>query len=134
LIVQVPVPTNETVAPEIVQTPALEASIVKVTARPELALADTVYPAPPTAGAGGGVDLNVIVCGLAGGGGTVTVNDCCTCGAAWYVPLPAWFALIVQVPAPTNDTVEPLIVQTPALAAAIVKVTARPELAVAETV
>ena len=78
----VPVPTNDTVEPEIEQTPALDASIVKATGRPELALADTAYPAPPTLAAAGGVDVNVIVCALDGGGGLVTVKDCCTCGAA----------------------------------------------------
>ena len=47
--------------------------------------------------------------------------------------MPAWLALIVQVPAPTKVTVEPEIVQIPALPAAIVKVTASPELAEAVT-
>ena len=48
--------------------------------------------------------------------------------------MPAWLALIVQVPAPVSDTVEPEIVQMPALPPAIAKATGRPELAVAVTV
>ena len=47
--------------------------------------------------------------------------------------MPAWLALIVQVPAPTKLTVEPEIVQIPALPVTIVKVTASPELAEAVT-
>jgi hypothetical protein len=42
--------------------------------------------------------------------------------------------LIVQVPAPVIVTVEPELVQMPALPAAIVNVTGRPELAVAVAV
>ena len=41
--------------------------------------------------------------------------------------------MIVQVPAPTKVTLEPLRVQMPALPAATVNVTARPEVAVAVT-
>ena len=48
--------------------------------------------------------------------------------------MPPWFALTVQVPAPTMVTVEPETVQTPALLGAAEKVTGRPEPAVAETV
>ena len=43
--------------------------------------------------------------------------------------LPAWLALIVQVPTVTNVTVVPETVQMPVVAE--VKVTARPEVAVA---
>ena len=40
-----------------------------------------------------------------------TVKLCWTWGAAFQLPLPAWFALIVQVPAPMKETT-PLIEQT----------------------
>ena len=59
MIVQVPVPTSETVAPETVQTPALVRSVEKATGRPELAEAATVYAEPITAPAGG-VELKLI--------------------------------------------------------------------------
>ena len=39
--------------------------------------------------------------------------------------MPAWSALIVQVPAPTNETVDPLTAQT--LGVALVNVTALPD-------
>ncbi len=45
--------------------------------------------------------------------------------------LPAWLAWIVQVPVVTRWTVEPLTVQTPVVVE--LKLTARPELAVALT-
>ena len=77
-IVQVPAPTNETVEPLRVQMPALPAAIVNVTARPDDAVADTVYVAPPTVAPPGGVEVKLIVCVR-----RLTVNDCCTCGAAW---------------------------------------------------
>src|ERR1700737_3418300 len=43
------------------------------------------------------------------------------------MPLPAWLASIVHVPAPTKLTVAPEIVQTAALAGLIAKVTGLPE-------
>ena len=47
--------------------------------------------------------------------------------------MPAWSALIVQVPAPVRDTVDPDTVQMPALVASAEKTTERPDLAVAVT-
>jgi hypothetical protein len=79
LTVQIPEPTNETVEPETVQIPALEAAALKATVRPELAVADTAYVEPPTVALLGAVELNVIVCELFPG--VETENDCCTCGA-----------------------------------------------------
>ena len=61
LITQVPAPVNDTVEPEIEQTDAALASIVNVTARPEVAVAVTVYVGPPTAAKAGAVEVNVIV-------------------------------------------------------------------------
>ena len=71
-IVQVPEPTMVTVVPETVHT--LVVSELKTTARPELAVADTVNGGspklfPPSAG-------KVIVWSA-----LETVNDCDTCGA-----------------------------------------------------
>ena len=48
--------------------------------------------------------------------------------------MPAWSAVIVQVPAPTSDTVEPLTVQMPALLDAAANETVRADEATAETV
>jgi hypothetical protein len=42
LITQVPTPVNDTVDPEIEQTELADASIVKLTVRPEVAVAVTV--------------------------------------------------------------------------------------------
>ena len=86
MIVQVPVPTNETVEPETVQTPALVRSVEEATGRPELDVAETMYEEPITAPLGG-VELKLIVCTLSEG--VVTANDCCTCNAGWNVPFPA---------------------------------------------
>ena len=47
LRVHAPTPTIVTVEPETVQTPALLAAAEKLTGRPELAMAETVYGAPP---------------------------------------------------------------------------------------
>lgn len=49
--------------------------------------------------------------------------------AAWKLALPAWLALTVQLPTPTNVRVVPLTVQTPGVVE--VNVTAKPELALA---
>ena len=66
-IVQVPLPTSFTVAPETVQMPALEGSAENATGRPEEAFADTAYVAPPTTAFAGGADVKAIVC-IAGAG------------------------------------------------------------------
>ncbi|MEP6978709.1 MAG: hypothetical protein ABI948_11715 [Thermoleophilia bacterium] len=50
-----------TVEPEIVQTPALEPSMLKATGSPELAVALIVYAGPPTTAPGGGADVKTIV-------------------------------------------------------------------------
>ena len=76
MTVQVPPPTNETVDPDTVQTPALDAAALKLTVRPELAVAETAYVGPPTVAPVGAVEVNVIVCELFPG--VETENDCCT--------------------------------------------------------
>jgi len=76
LTVHVPAPTNDTVEPETVHTPALLESAENVTAMPELAVAATVYAEPPTVAPPGGAVVKLIVCGS-----LPTENACCTCGA-----------------------------------------------------
>ena len=76
-----PGPTSDTTSPASVQTPALAGSTAKVTGSPELAVAATVYAAPPTAAPAGGVDVKSIDCTLSEG--AATENDCCTRAAAW---------------------------------------------------
>src|SRR5579864_4330245 len=110
---QVPRPEKETVFPETEQTPLLLGSVVNTTARPEVAVATIVYGGSLLSTCGG-VDVMLIVCEA-----LATVNDCCTCAAAWYVPFPAWFAFTVHVPAPIIVTVVPETVQRPALAGAV---------------
>ena len=73
--------------------------------------------------------MKLIVCAC-----LTTVNDCCTCGAGLKVAFPAWLALITQVPGPMKVTVAVAIEHTVLAAASIVKLTARPEVAVAVTV
>ena len=132
MIVQVPAPVSETVDPDTVHTPALPAAIVKVTVSPELAVALTLYGDPPMLAPDGTLDVKSIDCVLADG--AAIANDCCTCAATLYAPLPAWSALIVHVPASTNATVAPVTVQMPALLGAAANVTVRPDVAVADTV
>ena len=129
---QVPEPTSDTDDPDTVHTPALVASAEKATESPELAVAETTYGDPPAVAPTGGVEVKLIVCTLSDG--VVTANDCCTCTAAWNVPFPGWSALTVHVPAPTNDTLAPATVHTPALLASAENATASPELDVADTV
>ena len=57
-------------------------------------------------------------------------NDCDTSGAALKLALPAWWAVIVQLPMLVRWTSVPVTVQLPAA----VKLTASPELAVALTI
>ena len=79
--VHVPVPTRETVEPETVQTPELLPAALKLTASPELAVAEIAYEGPPTTAPLGAVDVKLIVWLLAAGG--LTVKDCWACGAGW---------------------------------------------------
>jgi len=59
-----------------------------------------------------------------------TEKLCATCGAALYVAFPAWSALIVHVPTARTVTLVPETLQVPGVA--VVKATARLELAEAE--
>lgn len=81
---------------DVIVAPPLDVGAVNATvAEVTLAIA-----AAPIVGAPGATDA--------------TVNDTVTCGAARVVELPAWFALMLQMPVDTNArTPPPLIVQTP---------------------
>ncbi len=118
-----------TVLPAIEHTPLAAASIVNATGKPEVAVPVTVYVPPATVAAAGAVEVKLIVWLP-----RATAKLCCTCGAAFQFALPAWLALITQVPAPMKLTVLPAIEHTPLAAASIVNVTGKPELAVAVTV
>ena len=81
---------------DVIVAPPLDVGAVNATVT-EVTLA---IAAAPIVGAPGATDA--------------TVNDTVTCGAARVVELPAWFALILQVPVDTNArTPPPLIVHTP---------------------
>src|SRR3954453_11137447 len=99
--------------------------MVNTTLSPEVADAVGVY-VPPTFTGDGFADVNEIVCALG-----ATLTDCCTCGAEGEPAVPAWLALIVQVPAASKLTTAPLSEHTPALAASMLIATASPDVAVA---
>ena len=97
---------------DVIVAPPLDVGAVKATvAEVTLAIA-----AAPIVGAPGATDA--------------TVNDTVTCGAARVVELPAWFALILQVPVETNARTPPLIVHTPVVDDVNVTVSAKSEVAV----
>ena len=123
VMLQVPTVISDSVLPLTVQT--LVAFDVKPTARFELAVATSAGGAVPRVWLPG--DVNVMVCAI--NGAAATVNEFVTGVAAVKLALPAWLAVMLQVPAATSVTVLPLTVQT--LAVFDVKLTARPELAVA---
>jgi hypothetical protein len=121
--------TNElmkTVAGEPLTVQTLVVPEAKVTARPELAEAESVNSAPAVWVPG---SLNVIVCGC--NGAAFTVKLCDTGVAAAQEALPACEARIVQVPAVANEAVVPCTAQT--LAVSEAKLTGKPELAVANS-
>ena len=77
LTTQEPTLWNVTVLPAIAQTLLEPAAMLKLTGRPDVAVAVTVYDAPPTVAAAGAVDVKLIVWLP-----WPTANVCCTCGAA----------------------------------------------------
>ena len=98
---------------DVIVAPPLDVGAVNATVT-EVTLA---IAAAPIVGAPGATDA--------------TVNDTVTCGAARVVELPAWFALILQVPVDTNArTPPPLIVHTPVVDDVNVTVSAKSEVAV----
>lgn len=66
-------------------------------------------------------------------GAAATAKVCCTCGAAEKEPSPPWSALRVQVPALTSVTT-PLGLTVHTAAVAVLKLTGKPDEAVAVTV
>ena len=62
---------------------------------------------------------------------TVAVAVCCTCVAAFQFELPPWLASILQAPIVLKVTTPTLMLHADDVVASIVKVTARPEVAVA---
>ena len=129
-----PEPTNDTVAPDSVQTPALAGSIEKLTGRPELADAETPYAGPPTTAPDGGDEVKLIDWTLGEAASVPIENDCCTGGAGLNLLLPRWVALIVHVPSPMRWTLTPVTLQIPALSSSVPNSTGSPEVAFAITV
>ena len=122
-ILQVPAATSVTVVPETVHTGAV--CELKLTARPELAVAPTVNGGVPSARFESAP--KVMIWHLC-----VTWKLRLTGVAAPQLVLPACVACIVQAPAATSVTVVPETVHTGVVCE--VNLTARPELAVAPTV
>ena len=123
MIVQVPAATNVSVLPLTVQMPVVVEA--KLTVRPELALAASAGGAVPRVWLPG--EVKVMVCAVSGA--ATTWKFCDTVVAARYALLPAWLALMLQLPTATSVSVLPLTVQT--LGVVEAKLTARPELALA---
>ena len=71
--------------------------------------------------------VTVVIVGAAG----KTEKLCCTCVAAAKFELPAWSALIRQVPAPVKLTTPPAIEQVAELEGSTENTTDRPDVAVA---
>ena len=122
-MVQVPAATSVSVLPLTVQMPVVVDA--KLTARLELALAINAAGVVPRVWLPG--ELKVMVCAVSGAATTWKVCD--TVGAPRYALLPAWLALMEQLPTATSVSVLPLTVQT--LGVVEAKLTASPELAVA---
>ena len=68
---------NVTLLPAIAQTLPDPAAMLKLTGRPEVAVAATVYDVPPTVAVVGAVELKLMVWLP-----WPTAKVCCTCGAA----------------------------------------------------
>jgi NADPH-dependent 7-cyano-7-deazaguanine reductase QueF-like protein len=120
--VQVPTATKVTVDPDIVQI--VEVCELKLTGKPEVAVAATANGAAPNATFESVPKLIVW-------GAFVTLKLSLTGVAAEYEVFPTWVAWIVQVPTATNVTVDPDIVQI--VEVCELKLTGRPEVAVALT-
>lgn len=118
--VQLPAATKVKAVPLTVHTAGvLDAN---VTGRPELALAIKAAGALPSVWLPG--DTKVMVCAP-----WLTAKDCTTEVAALKLALPAWLALMVQVPTPTSVALVLATVHT--VGVDDTRLTARPELALA---
>jgi hypothetical protein len=123
---QVPKDSSVTVVAESVHTSGVVE--LKLTGRPELAVALTVIGEVPNEGLNGWLEsAPKVMVWLS----LVTWKLWLTGVAAVQLVLPAWVAWMVQVPTETSVTVEPAAVQTAEVVEA--KLTARPEEALALT-
>ena len=123
VMAQVPTAVMVTVAPERLHGPPL--GTLKLTGRPELAVADTMKGASPRV-RGPGCVKSIVWFGL------TTVTVWVTREAAAKLALPAWSAWMTQEPVALKVTrLAPLMEHTELEPAAMEKVTVRPELAVA---
>jgi len=120
VMVQVPTASRVTVEPETVQNEAF--AEVKLTGRPDDAVALTTNGAAPMFWSGSAA--NVMDCVA-----IAMAKLCETAVAAVYPPLPAWVAAIPQVPTASRVTVLPETEQIDGVVEA--KLTGRPEEAVA---
>ena len=118
-----PTATRTTVVELTVQTSGV--CVLKVTGRPEVAMAETVSDPALMVRSARPVKVMVWFAWL-------TVNDWITGGAATKLALPDWLAVIEHCPAMRSVTVELLTVQTERVFEA--KATGRVEVAVAEMV
>lgn len=120
--------TTKSLPVKAVLTPVGAPLTERVTAPEKPALSVTVIGSVPCSFC---CRVNGLVVGfkLNGGPAATTVKLCCTDGATAYMPLPAWEAVIVQVPAERSVAVLFETVQTPMVDE--VNVTGSPELAVA---
>ena len=123
LIEQVPAATSDSVLPLTLHTAGLVDA--KLTGKPELALATRAAGRLPRVWSAGLLKLMV----WASKGAAPTVNACTTGVAAAKPALPAWLALMLQVPSATSVKLLPLTVQTPGVVDA--RATARLALLVA---
>ena len=126
-MVQFPVVSMVAVVVPLGMVQTLGVCEAKLTVRPELAVAVSASCVPTVWGAG---LVKVMVCGW-----PLTVMFCGTIVAAAKVELPVCVAWIVQVPAATKIAAVGEVVETvQTLWVVEAKLTARPELAVAESV
>src|SRR6266508_3676909 len=115
MIVQLPAPISVMVFPDTLHWPLA----MNVTGKPDEAVALTLNGGAPTVLFGSAAKLIVWFC-LAG---LLTAKLRATSGAALYVALPAWCAVIVQLPAPVSVTIVPLTLHFPLA----VNVTGKPD-------
>ncbi len=113
----------ETIAPEMLQTGVV--AEVKLTGRPELAVAPTGNAGSPKVWSGGPMKLIVWACSGRG----PMVKLCVTGAAALNPEFPDWLAVMEHVPALSSDTVAPANAQTEGVADT--KLTGSPEVAIA---
>ena len=120
---QIPSVTSVSVLPFTVQTGVVVDA--RATTSPDEAVATSAGGAVPNVWLPG--EANVMVCAVSGAAATLKVFEIGAADAKML--LPAWLALIVQLPAVSSVRVVPLVVQTPVVVDT--NDTVRPEEAVA---